>query len=709
MQQLLSKGGDVVLDRRRTVSWLAALGCAAIAVAASLPSAPQAHRALAVSGAWRSIGPAPVFGDPYAGRESGRVTSIAVAPNGTIYAGSASGGVWSSTTSGRSWRPLTDSAPDLAIGALALDPANPRVIYAATGEDDDCGDCFYSMGVLKSSDAGATWRLLGRHTFEGHYLASIVVDPADPNRIFAAGDLGVVRSNDGGVHWRTVLREPTTDLKFVPGKPEALLAGVMGTGVERSLNGGQTWHRLGGGLPSQGALIGRVAIAVAPSDPRVLYTAYAGLRQDCQDCLLGLYASRDGGASWRKLRVKDYLREPGTPIAAQGDYDNVLAVSPTDPNVVYAGGVDLVASANGGRTWQDLTDHYYLHTDQHALTFSQGTLYIGNDGGVYAVQPGGGVQDLNTNLSITQVYQGVSVSRDGRSILAGFQDNGTALFTTRTAAWRSMIDGDGYFNLILPGKKVALLGEVDGQVQRSVDFGAHWRASKVPGHLAGPIAADPLSPGDVLLGERNVWRSQDRGLRWRQLTHVARGTGPLSAIAVAPSDPEVMYAGWGDGLLEMSRNGGHTWQDIGPSTWPTACPPGAGALPDDYITAISVAPTNPYRVFVSLAYAYPQSLPDCPFVMETPSAGASWPSWVDISGSLPKFAVNDLLASGSGLYAATGRAVYYSPAANALWHRLGKGLPNVEVAGLTPMPDGSILAATYGRGLWVLGSPDSYP
>ncbi len=639
--------------------------------------------------------------DPYAGNESGRVTSLAIAPGGTIYAGSASGGVWASSSGGKTWRPLTDRQPDLAIGALALDPANPKVIYAATGENDDCGDCFYSMGVLKSANAGRSWTLLGRKTFFGHYLSSIVVDPQNPSRVYAAGDLGVMRSNDGGAHWHKVLRDPTTDLVLAPGRPQALLAGVEGVGIERSLNGGRTWQRLSGGLPGRHALIGRIAIAVAPSDPSTIYTAYAGLRSRCQDCLLGLYVTRDGGANWTKLKVPDYFREPGKPIAAQGDYDNVLAVSPTNPNVLFAGGVKLLSTRNGGATWTNLTSSYSLHTDQHALVFASGTLYIGNDGGVYALGPRGHMHDLNTNLSISQIYQGVSVSTSGKLLVAGMQDNGTALYRPATGQWTALIDGDGNYNLILPGKNPTLLSEVDGQLQRSTDLGADWSSPKVPGNDAGPMAFDRLAPGDVLVGAGNLWSSTSGGTRFVRITRVRRGSGPLSAIAVAPSNPEVVYAGWSDGLVEMSQNGGRTWRDIGPLDWQTGCPPGPGAQPDLYVTGISVSPEDPYRAFVSLAYSYPQSLPDCPFVMETPASNTSWPAWVNIANTLPNYAVNDVLFGSSGLYAATGRGIYYSPAGTARWSKLGRGLPNVEVTGLTPS-HGIIYAATYGRGVWEL-------
>lgn len=655
-----------------------------------------------VSGRWLSLGPAPVYHDPFAGNESGRVTSLAAA-GGDLYAGSAGGGVWVTSDDGRSWRPLSDRTVDLAIGALAVQP-KPEVIYAGTGENNDCGDCFFSDGIERSVDGGRNWQLLGQKTFYGHYLSSILLDPGHPRRIFAAGDLGIEVSENGGVTWRPVLRLATTDLAWLPGPPRELLAGVEGVGVEVSRDLGRTWHVLAGGLPRQSSLIGRVALAVAPSDPRTVYVSMATLSHRCTDCLMGLYVTHDGGQSFQKLRPPDFLREPdSSPPQAQGDYDQVLAVAPGNPEELFAGGVDLMVTTNGGGTWADLTQRDYLHTDQHALLFAAHGLYIGNDGGVYRLTPENTLKDLNTNLSITEVYPAMAVSPHGNRVLAGFQDNGTAVYNRRTGRWTSLIGGDGGFNAFVAGQPALLIGEADGSLQRSRSRGRRWGSAQPPvGALGvGAFAVDPKRPNILLAGGQQIWRSTRDGGAWQRVTHLS-GTGPLTVIAFAPGSGSVAYAGWQNGQVALSENAGLTWRLISPQRWPTLCTGAGGA--DLYITDVAAAPDDPYRAFVSIAFGMPQSLPDCPYVFETAAANASWPSWTEIAGNLPQFSVLGLYAAPNGLAAATGGGVFWSPSRDASWLPLGRALPNVQTTTLTGTPSGGLLLGTYGRGVWQLSA-----
>ncbi len=686
---------------RQFSALLAGLGLLLLALLAFLPAAPGARRTVPTGGLWRSIGPAPVYRDPYAGNESGRVTSLAAA-GVSLFAGSAGGGVWVTSDGGETWRPLSDRTPDMAIGALAIQP-KPEVIYAGTGENDDCGDCFFSDGILRSGDGGRSWQLLGRKVFYGHYLSSLLLDPSDPRRIFAAGDLGVEVSQDGGRTWRTALRLATTDLAWAPGSPRRLLAGVEGMGVEVSSNLGRSWHVLSGGLPRPSALVGRVALAVAPSDPGTIYVSMATLSRRCADCLMGLYVTHDGGETFRRLAgTPDFLREPGTsPPQAQGDYDQVLAVSPDNPQELFAGGVDLLVTTDGGATWTDLTQNFYLHTDQHALLFTPTDLYIGNDGGVYWLTPQNTVQDLNTNLSITEVYPAMAVSSKGNRVLAGFQDNGTAVYDRRTGRWTSLFGGDGGYNAFGSGK--LLLGEADGSLQRSRSGGRHWGSPQPPvGSLGvGAFAVDPKRTNILLAGGQQIWRSTRDGGSWRRVTHVGGG-GPVTVIAFAPGSRFIAYAGWQNGQVALSENAGLTWRLISPPHWPTGCGGGPALAADLYVTDIAAAPDDPYRAFVSVAFGMPQSVPDCPFVFETPAANAPWPRWTDVSGDLPQFSVLGLYAAANGIVAATGDGVYWSPSRGARWLPFGRALPDVQTTTLTRAPSGGLLLGTYGRGVWEL-------
>ena len=674
------------------------------AAAAGQLGPAQATAPMPTQGTWRPLGPAPVRGDPFAGNESGRVTSLA-AIGRNLFAGTAGGGVWETSDGGRRWRPLSDRTPDMAIGALAVQ-GKPAVLYAGTGENDDCGDCFFSDGILRSADGGRSWQLLGHKVFYGHYLSAVLLDPQDAGRIFVAGDLGVEVSTDGGRTWRSVLRTATTELAWWSGQPHALLAAVEGVGVEVSENDGRTWRPLGGGLPHSGPLIGRVAFAVAPSDPSTMYVSMATLSQRCPDCLLGLWATHDGGRTFTRLRrTPDFLREPDTsPPQAQGDYDQVLAVAPGDPLEVFAGGVDLVVSDNGGASWTDLTNAFYLHTDQHALLFTPAGLYIGNDGGVYRLTPQDALQDLNTNLSITEVYPAMAVSPGGQRVLAGFQDNGTAVLGLATGRWQALLGGDGGWNAFGAGRPPLLLGDADGALERSRSSGRHWGSPQPPVGRAGvgAFAVDPTSRGILLAGGSQVWRSTRDGGAWRRVTDL-RGAGPVTVIAFAPGSGRIVYAGWQNGQVALSENAGLTWRVISPGAWPATCTGLPGQSGQDlYVTDVAAAPDDPYRLFVSIAFGMPQSLPDCPFVFETPSANASWPTWTPIQGNLPAFSVLGLLAAPNGIVAATGGGVYWSPGRDAAWRPLGRALPDVQTTTLTALPAGALLLGTYGRGVWEL-------
>ena len=688
---------------------LAALfaSAALIVVAAfSLTVSATGPGPIPTGGAWQPLGPAPVFHDPYAGNESGRVTSLAAA-GGDLYAGSAGGGVWLTKDNGQTWRPLSDHTSDMAIGALAVQQ-DPTVIYAATGENDDCGDCYFSEGVLRSSNGGRTWSLLGRQVFYGHYLSAILLDPGDRERIFVAGDLGLEESQDGGRTWHLRLAAATTQLAWGPGSPRTLFAAVEGVGVEVSHDLGRTWHVLSGGLPHQSPLIGRVALALAPGRPGTMYVSMATLSSRCTECLMGLYVTHDGGRTFTQIRhVPDFLREPHTaPAQAQGDYDQVLAVSPTNPQELFAGGVELMLTYNGGRTWTDLARAFYLHTDQHALLFTADGLDIGNDGGVYQLTPRDHLRDLNTNLSITQVYPSLAVSPHGRRVLAGFQDNGTALLNVGKDRWTSLMGGDGGWNAFGAGKRPLLLSEADGALQESGSAGRRWRSPQPPVGPEGVNAftIDPQHPNILLAGGRQIWRSVRDGGGWRPVTHL-RGTGLVTAIAFAPGSGEIAYAGWQNGQVAFSENAGLTWRLISPAEWPSLCTGVGQDGLDTYVTDIAPMPGDPYRAFVSIAFNMPQSLPDCPFVFETPAANAPWPAWANVTGNLPGFSVLGLYAARNGVAAATGQGVYWSTRLDAHWQPLGRGLPQVQTTTLSSLPSGDLLLGTYGRGVWELPAP----
>ena len=281
---------------------------------------PSAGRPGGFGNAWSSLGPAPITDGFYAGPNSGRIASLAYSA-GTIFVGTVGGGVWNSTDGGATWTTHTDQVPTgLAIGALAVDPANPLVVYAGTGEDNNCFDCFYGSGVLKSTDGGQSWSVLNPDgIFTGASFASLVVDPRNDQKLYAGTDFGFFESVDGGVSWASpagkfanpvdasdgVVVDPTTE-------PSTLYVATQGAGIEKSTDGGVNFVTLGGGLPT-GSDFGFAALTIGtssaehPTGNRDLYAAIRrGESLDRNRATVSVFKSTDSGVTWTHVTVPPY-------------------------------------------------------------------------------------------------------------------------------------------------------------------------------------------------------------------------------------------------------------------------------------------------------------------------------------------------------------------------------------------------------------------
>jgi len=454
---------------------------------------------------WAALGPAPIaqgqtfgsIGSPV----SGRVTAIALDPgyngtsNQTVYVGAAQGGVWRSTDNGTNWTPLLDNQPSLAVGAIAIDPTNPNVIYVGTGEGNRAGDTYYGQGLLKSTDGGATWTQItgpisttapGLPSFINCSFLNIEIDPSNPSTLYAAtnigftggasggngiiaiGNRGIWKSTDSGANWRNLnpgnfdVDRSATDVLIDPRKPQRVFAAILNVGIFRSDQGGEpnTWTKLEGGWPATNTTnptFTRIELVsgppVAPSSESVVYAAFAAPSDD----LLGIWRSTDGGNNWAKVT---------TPQASgQASYNLALAVDPIDGNIVYYGtsansantSGTFFRSKNGGQNWSDLSQgdgSDGLHADTHAIVVSPANhnlLFTGNDGGIWRTSNATDNvvtwKSLNPNLSITQ-FQSIALHPSNPNfVIGGTQDNGTNLFTGQLS-WSLIRGGDGGFTLI---------------------------------------------------------------------------------------------------------------------------------------------------------------------------------------------------------------------------------------------------------------------
>jgi photosystem II stability/assembly factor-like uncharacterized protein len=678
--------------------------------------------------AWTPLGPAPIlFGQtPGSQPVSGRVAAIAADPTdpATIYVATAGGGVWKTTDAGADWTPLTDDQPTLFMGAIALAPSDPNTIYAGTGEATNSGLSFTGHGVLKSTDAGATWTLLGADVFDRHTIAQIVVAPDDPNTVYVAvggsgvhglsGNTGVWRSTNGGATWTNTTTAISrtaafSDVEIDPTNPQTLYAaagsfrGSADNGVYKSTDGGDTWS-LAGNFPRD-STNGRITVAVAPANPQILYAVVAGSGQGGSSLgrVVKMLESTDGGDTWTNVPVLP-------DVGGNGWYGLPLAVDPANPDTIYvSGGGSLILESNdAGFSWFDLeigADRRGPHADHHAFAFdANGILLDGNDGGVWRLDnpTRGNVQwtDLNNNLQLTQ-YIGIALDpTDPNIAYGGSQDNGTSKFTG-SQAWSLIRFGDGGFVRVdLANPRTVYHEYVNIDLERSDDGGRTW-AQKSTGINHGdphdtyiPYVMDPANSQRLVLGTNRVYETTNRGDSWQAISQPGQGgwttTGTVDSLAVAASDSNTIYASAG-GHLFVTFDDGAGWQQIDI--------PGV----NDHFQDIQIDPTNNLT-----AYAVRDRFGGGK-VFRTTDGGQTW---ADISGNLPDLPAYTLaLDSLSGtLYVGMDDGVYASTDQGNSWARFGSGLPNVQVRELEFRPELQILAAgTHGRGMWEIGIQDPAP
>jgi photosystem II stability/assembly factor-like uncharacterized protein len=664
---------------------------------------------LAATRNWLPIGPAPI-----AGGYSGRISTIAVHPSDSdiLYLGGAQGGVWKSIDGGASWAPLTDRECSLAMGSIAIDPVNPQIVYAGTGEMHFSADSYYGCGVLRSVDGGATWTQYGGEIFDtnigGARISKLIVDPptagsVSTTTVYAATTVGVYVSRDSGITWSRLLDGVATDLVMHPADPRILHAaiglpggtGAANNGVYRSDDGGATWTHQTTGFP--GTNVGRIALAIAPSAPSVLYAAVqdqlsGGGGSDGR--LLGIYKTTNGGSTWSRTTAA------GADCASQCWYNLTIATDPRDPEIVYFGGVLLYRSDNGGAQFNNILRD--IHVDQHAITFdprNPDRLYVGNDGGIYR-STNGGVSwvSLNTNLALTQFYAGISLHPTDPGIaLGGTQDNGTLEYGG-VDTWSIVLGGDGGYTAI--DYQNPLYNWAETQWSAGSGFSGprlrvgpgQFGARKVNGidlndraQFIPPLVMDPTTPTTLYFGTFRVYRTTDRGDFWQTISpDLSRGAnGRITSIAPSRSDPATIWVGTNDGAVQVTRDGGATWNLR------------IDGLPNRVVTDIAVDATDPATAVITLSGF------GTGHVFRTTNAGVSW---TDISTNLPDVPVNAALTNpslGSDIFIGTDLGVFQTTDGTTTWTPIVDGLPNSAVFDLAyNAQTGFVVAATHGRGMF---------
>jgi hypothetical protein len=643
----------------------------------------------------------------------------------------AGGGIWTSDNGGTTWTPRTDSASDLAIGAAAADPKNTNHLIAGTGEANQCGDCFAGAGVLVSTNGGATWTLQNPGgVFTGLHIAQVAIDPSNSNHQFAATDAGLYVTSNGGGTWAkptsptyTALNGNITAVVINATSPKIVyFGGNLGSGgthtVAKSTNGGTTWAPADTGIAAPGsAQFPLVALAIAKSLPATLYASVGSLSKP-----VAFYASTNSAGSWtQKPAAPDYTGQAysyGSGTAEQGWYDNVVAVDPANPSHVLAGGITLVESKNGGGSWTNLNGAKFgsgpnkLHPDHHALAFaSDGTVWIGDDGGVYHYTPARGtVANANGNLNITQFYFGFNVV--GNTLLAGSQDNASSRTSSASLVkWTGIWAGDGGPSAITSNDTAIQFIQADTSLYVTTDGFAITLSNITPPQassagslftppdLVVPNTATPGSP-TVYYGGQDLYRTTNPTAgspTWTQVTsagsNCAFGGTCVSALA-ASSTGQYVYAGFTNGTIEVSTNFGVSFSKLK-----------SQSLIEPYVTGLSVNPANPKAITASFAANDTRIVPGLPHVEQYLwSASPGTGTWTTITGSGLPAAVSRVVYDNGALIAATDKAVYGTgnPSGSAtVWTLVGTGLPNVQVQDLYVTTAG-LYAVTHGRGAWKL-------
>jgi len=682
---------------------------------------------------WRCIGP----------HRGGRTVAAVGVPGrpDTFYIGVNHGGVWRSRDYGRTWQPIFDDQPTGSIGAIAVAPSDPNVLYVGTGEGLQRPDLSTGDGVYRSTDGGATWRNVGLS--DAQQIPQVIVDPRDSKRVFVAAlghpygpneERGVFRSLDGGESWEKVLyRDADTgafDVLFAPHDPNVVFAvlwagrqapweiggswEIAGAGLWKSTDGGSTWRQVTQGLPSaERDGLGRIGLCAAPSSEGRMYAVV-----DAKE-LGGLYRSDDSGESWRRVNADAHLWGRGS------DFAEVKA-DPKDGDVVYVANVSSWKSTDGGLTFAgfrgapggDDPHRFWIHPDDPNII-----LLAGDQGAIVTVN-GGATWSSWYNQPTAQFYHVATDNAFPYRVYGGQQESGSVGIASRSddgaitfRDWHPVgVEEYGYVapdpldpNVIYGGK-VSRYDRRTGQV-RDVSprplRGGDYRVVRTQ-----PVLFSPLDPKCLYFASNVVWKTLDGGESWTQISpDLTRDSSAVPAnlgsfasrdpehgehrgvvytIAPSPVEARTLWAGTDCGLIHVTHDGGGSWRDV---------------TPKDLVpwAKVSLLEASPFDKDVAYAAVNTFRLDDLrPHVYRTRDGGATWDEVVD--GLYPGAIVNVVRADPERrglLYAGSEREVSVSFDDGDHWQPLRLNMPSTSIRDLVVKGD-DLVVGTHGRSFWIL-------
>jgi len=719
----------VICASRLALLFASVIGLPGLALAAG----PPVDARLFAPMRWRMIG-------PFRGGRTVAVSGVPGQPN-VFYMAPNNGGVWKSTDYGRIWTPIFDDQPTGSIGAIAVAPSDGNVIYVGSGEGLQRPDLSVGDGVYKSTDAGKTWRAMG--LAEGRQIASILVDPRDPRRVFVAvlghpyganAERGVFRSTDGGETWQKIFYKDedtgAVDLAFDPANPQKIYAVLWaarqgpweygnaysgtGSGLFVSPDGGATWRPLTKGLPSVAEGLGRIGIGIAPSDGRRMYAVVEADRAHA-----GFYRSDDAGESWR--RVNDETRVSGR----ASDFAETR-VDPKNPDVVYSANTSTYRSTDGGTSFTAIKgapggDDYHriwINPENPKI------MIFGVDQGATITVNGGETWSSWYNQPTAQFFHVATDNRFPYRVYGGQQESGSASVASRgndgAITFREFhpvgVEEYGYVAPdplhpgVIYGGKLTRFDETTGQTQNVGPV--PLRVPRDRFDRTAPVLFSPADPRVLFFASQVVWKTGNGGASWEaispDLTRESPGTpaslgrladndpergkhrGVVYALAPSPKDVNLLWAGTDDGVIQVTRDGGRTWQNVTPPEM----------TPWSKVTQLDASHFDAATVYASVSRFRLDDLK--PYIYRTHDGGKTWQKIVNgLPDNASVNAVREDPERRGLLFAATERQVWVSLDDGDRWQSLRLNMPATSVRDLVIHED-DLVVGTHGRSFWIL-------
>ena len=692
---------------------------------------------------------------------SGRIAAVAAVQEGprlTVYVGAASGGVWKSVNGGTTFKPVFDKQPVQSIGAITIDPKNPKVIWVGTGEAWTRNSVSIGDGIYKSVDGGDNWVNVGLP--ESERIAKILVDPTESNTVYACvpGKLwsdsdqrGLYKTTDGGKAWVKVLKGANASTgcslaSLDPQNPKTIYAGMWdfrrqgwtfrsggngpdapsGSGLFKSTDGGASWTELDAnaakGLPAKPW--GRVAVTVAPSKPNVVYAFIeAAVPKN------GLYRSDDGGKTWE-------ARDRSQLMIWRPFYFANLIVDPKNENRLYKPDLSLIVSTDGGASFSNIGGG--AHGDFHDVWIDPANtdhLITGDDGGLWYSYDAGNKWWKAENLPVSQFYH-VSVDLDRPyHVYGGLQDNSSWVGESdypggiTNSRWENMYGGDGFWMFVDPADPDYIYAEYQGGEIGRVNRRTHetrnvkplprYREGKLRYNWNTPIHVSATRKGTIYIGAQFLFRSRDFGQTWDRISPDLTTNDPVKqqqeqsggvtvdnssaemhttiyAIAESPKNPNVVWVGTDDGNLQLTRDGGKTWTNVARGI--------KGLPPQAWVSSIDAGHFDEGTVYATFdlhMFGDPR-----PYAYRSGDYGKTWSALVAPDGPVRGYAhvIKEDLANPDLLFLGTELGLWVSLDGGKQWaHYKGGDLPAVAVRDLAIHPrDHDLVIATHGRGIWIV-------